>query len=279
MTFYALLGMAVTTLLWARTDAQQRPLLVGAFNIKSFGRAKMTDEVLAGRITQIVKRYDVIVLQEVRDTTGEALSELWTRLNATTPWGLAVSDPIGRTNYKEQYAFFYRTGKVKVISTYQHDDEARDFYEREPFGVEVEYTSAGRSQTRRVVLLALHTRPQDTPAELQKLPDLMRAVRRRYSNVDGVVAMGDFNADCSYLSNAKKRELEIFKTGDFVSLIPDTADTTVASTHCAYDRIIVLGSGVVARNAGPYDFKTGLKLDETEAYAISDHYPIEFKLF
>ncbi|CAL1532042.1 unnamed protein product [Lymnaea stagnalis] len=273
--------LTVTVLTLQRTCGQRRrstPLSVAAFNIKGFGRAKMSNRGMAGNIVKIVSRYDVILIQEVRDTTGYAVDELWRRLNATDSWGLLQSEPIGRTSYKEQYAFFYRTNLVKITGSYQYNDDARDIFEREPFAIEIEYYSIARSAKNRIVLLALHTRPQDTVEELKTLPQAMRVIYQRFRRAKGIIAMGDFNADCGYLNNAMKKEMEIFR-GDFVSLIPDTTDTTVAEgTHCAYDRAVVLGKDVTVSDAQVYDFTSDLGLDLEEAYEISDHFPIEFNL-
>ena len=55
--------------------------------------------------------------------------------------------------------------------------------------------------------------------------------------------MGDFNADCSYLSKTKRRNLALRAEG-YHWLIPDDWDTTVAASDCAYDRLegkILLG--------------------------------------
>lgn len=51
--------------------------------------------------------------------------------------------------------------------------------------------------------------------------------------------MGDFNADCSYVSQRKLNKLDLRKDG-FHWLVPDTWDTTVSSTNCAYDRWVGL---------------------------------------
>ncbi|KAK0041732.1 deoxyribonuclease-1 [Biomphalaria pfeifferi] len=268
---------------WVITSGQKsnQPIKIAAFNIKGFGRAKMTNGVTAGYIQDIVGRYDIILIQEVRDTTGFALNKLWTGLNRTDSWGLTVSGLVGRTNYKEQYAFFYRTKKIKVTGSFQYDDKLNDLFEREPFAIEIEYTSAKRSSKSRVVLLALHTKPQDTIQELKSLPQAMRAVYGGFKRAKGIIALGDLNADCSYLSNAMKKQMEIFQSdGDFVSIIPDTEDTTVAAgTNCAYDRAIILGQDVKVSDAGPYRFDSELGLEVETALTISDHYPIAFNLY
>ncbi|KAH9498104.1 Deoxyribonuclease-1 [Bulinus truncatus] len=257
---FMLLLVAVELYSSAEGQKNNRPIKVAAFNIKGFGRAKMTNSRLSDQITEIVSRYDVILIQEVRDTSGFSLNKLWGNLNATGEWGMAVSEPVGRTNYKEQYAFFYRSKTVKITGTFQFDDSEKDSFEREPFAVEIEYISAKKASKRRVVLLALHTKPQDTVQELKLLPQTMRKVYQKFKRATGIIALGDLNADCGYLSGAMKKQMEIFQAdGDFVSIIPDTEDTTVAvGTHCAYDRAIILGQDVQVSEARPYRFDSEL---------------------
>ena len=48
--------------------------------------------------------------------------------------------------------------------------------------------------------------------------------------------MGDFNAGCSYVTSSQWPSIRLRRNPAFWWLIPDTADTTVKSTHCAYDR-------------------------------------------
>ncbi len=48
--------------------------------------------------------------------------------------------------------------------------------------------------------------------------------------------MGDFNADCSYVTTSQWSSIRLRTSSAFQWLIPDSADTTVTSTDCAYDR-------------------------------------------
>ena len=253
------------------------PLKVAAFNIKGFGRAKMSDATTANHIVDILTRYDVILVQEVRDKSGTSLNDLWSLLNNTaSSWGMVSSSRIGRTSYKEQYVFFYRTGKVTFLGSFQTPD-APDIYEREPFSAEFSYFSMSRRERRSVVLMGLHSKPQDAVVELQQLPSDVMAAARHFPLADGVVAMGDFNADCSYVSSRTMPTLDIFKP-PFRSLISDSADTTTGKTNCAYDRVVVYGDDVIARDGHVFNHQVELGLDLSQANDVSDHYPVEFKL-
>lgn len=48
--------------------------------------------------------------------------------------------------------------------------------------------------------------------------------------------LGDFNADCNYVQAEDWPSIRLRSSKDFQWLIPDTADTTVTNTICAYDR-------------------------------------------
>ena len=48
--------------------------------------------------------------------------------------------------------------------------------------------------------------------------------------------MGDFNADCSYVTKGEMRKLSLRSDKRFKWLIEDDVDTTVSGSHCAYDR-------------------------------------------
>lgn len=62
------------------------------------------------------------------------------------------------------------------------------------------------------------------------------AVQSLFAPWQDVVFLGDFNADCSYVRSADWPHIRLRTSRDFQWLIPDTADTTVTNTNCAYDR-------------------------------------------
>lgn len=68
---------------------------IGAFNIRTFGVTKMGNPEVANVIANIVRRYDILLVQEVRDVTGAAVVDLLNLVNSisTTPdYDVVVSD-------------------------------------------------------------------------------------------------------------------------------------------------------------------------------------------
>jgi hypothetical protein len=74
-----------------------------------------------------------------------------------------------------------------------------------------------------------------------------------------VMILGDLNADCSYYSPAKSPEFD-----SWFWAIKDNEDTTVASTDCAYDRIIL--------NMQAKDQFIDYGIDKNVTADVSDHY-------
>ncbi|NXP50743.1 DNSL2 protein, partial [Heliornis fulica] len=254
-------------------------LRVGAFNIQAFGDTKMSNMEVADVIVSILRRYDVVLVQEVRDSDLSAVTQLMEQLNSvsTTPYDYEISGPLGRDNYKEMYLFIYRTDVVSVVDTYQYEDP-QDIFSREPFILRV---SAPHTKAGEFVLVPLHSAPHDAVAEIDALYDVYLAIVSKW-DTDNIMFLGDFNADCSYVQPSDWSSIRLRTSQVFKWLLPDSADTTVGKSDCAYDRIVVCGAklkrSVVPNSAAIYDFQRALQLEQEEALAVSDHYPVEVKL-
>ncbi|NWV86828.1 DNSL2 protein, partial [Dasyornis broadbenti] len=254
-------------------------LRVGAFNIQAFGDTKMSNKEVAEIIINVLRRYDVVLVQEVRDSDLSAVTELMEQLNSasTFPYDYEISGPLGRDNYKEMYLFIYRTDVVSVVDTYQYEDP-QDVFSREPFILRV---SAPSIKVKEFVLVPLHSAPHDAVAEIDALYDVYLAIINKWGT-DNVMFLGDFNADCSYVQPSDWSSIRLRTSDIFKWLLPDSADTTVGKSDCAYDRIVVCGNklkrSIVSNSADIYNFQRAFQLDQEEALAVSDHYPVEVKL-
>uniref|UniRef100_A0A3P8PAB5 Deoxyribonuclease-1 n=1 Tax=Astatotilapia calliptera TaxID=8154 RepID=A0A3P8PAB5_ASTCA len=253
-----------------------------AFNIKSFGDTKASNTTLMNIITKIVQRYDVILIQEVRDSDLSATQKLMEYVNKDSPqYKYIVSEPLGASTYKERYLFLYREALVSVAKSYTYDDgpeeTGQDAFSREPFVV---MFSSKHTAVRDFTLIPQHTSPESAVRELNALYDVVADVRARWNN-DDIVLLGDFNAGCSYVSGSDWQQIRIFTDKTFHWLITDAADTTVSQTVCPYDRIVVTADmmrGVVKDSAKVYNYMTDLNLKQDLALAVSDHFPVEVKL-
>ena len=85
-----------------------------------------------------------------------------------------------------------------------------------------------------LVLVGVHVSPRDAVAEINALDNVRRAMRYKFKQED-ILIMGDFNADCSYVSNAESSKLKL-RDRKYRWWIGNDVDTTVGRSDCAYDR-------------------------------------------
>ena len=250
----------------------KKQLKIASFNVQVLGRSKMKKPEVVDNLLKILSRYDIIFIQELRDKSGLAIKKLLAKLNekSDSHYQSIISKRLGITSSKEQYVFFYKD-PIKIISIYQHIGSKSDF-NRDPFAVLFTYYG------RRFGLLGVHIDPDDVKKELNNLDDVYYDVSRSFSTKN-LLLFGDFNADCSYLSNYALKMLDLKRNKKFIWYIDSKQDTTVSQTDCAYDRLISNKDFYYkVDNVSIFNFKDEYNLTYRNALKVSDHFPIEFDL-
>ncbi|XP_028849880.1 deoxyribonuclease-1-like 1 isoform X4 [Denticeps clupeoides] len=155
-----------------------------AFNVKSFGDSKSSDESVMSTLIRIVSRCDVCLLQEVRDTKRRAIPSLLDALNRFDrrhQYDYVASERLGRKQaYQEQYVFVYRTDSVSVRDRFQYPDTTpgdSDAFAREPFVV---WLRAPSTVAKEFVLIPQHTSPSNATKEIDALYDVFVEIKRRW---------------------------------------------------------------------------------------------------
>ncbi|XP_044289332.1 deoxyribonuclease-1-like isoform X2 [Varanus komodoensis] len=259
-------------------------LKISAFNIRTFGDKKLSNLTIADTIVRVVSTYDITLVQEVRDADLSAVKQLLDQLDRAIPdpFSYVVSKTLGRNNYKEQYLFIYRRDKVALLDSYYYEDGCEscrnDTFSREPFIVKF---AVPQTEAKELVLVPLHAAPQEAVAEIDALYDVFLDVKHKW-RTDEMLFLGDFNAGCSYVLPEDWPRIRLRSSAAFQWLIPDSADTTVSSTVCAYDRLVVAGtrlrSSILPGTAGVNDFQRTFRLSQKDALVVSDHFPVEVTL-
>lgn len=255
-------------------------ILIGAFNVQIFGQKKSSNQEVMQQLVKIIRRYDVILIQEIRDSQNTTLLNLMNALNTqqSVTFTQETSERLGSTSSKEQYSFLIRSDSgVTILDRHQYRNKEVSF-ERPPFSVRL---SSAKSAINEFVLTAIHTKPEAAVTEIDGLKQVHTELRNLW-NTDNILIMGDLNAACSYASATALKKLDIRKDPKFLWLIPDKTDTTATASNCTYDRFVMTGvkfnDSLVVNSARVflYDKEFGLSLEQT--LAVSDHYPIELRL-
>lgn len=258
------------------TGGANNKIKIATFNIQIFGKSKRQKQDVVDILVKTVRNFDIVAVQEFRDKTEKTLPFFVDEINEITgdKFDYVGSARLGRSSSKEKYAFIFNTRTVKFNDFSYVYDDVNDDFEREPF---VAYFSSGNFD---YVLINIHTKPDDATNEINKLDDVVKDAMTKLGNEKDFIVLGDFNADCRYFDeDADASPLEAVK---YFWVVDDSADTTVKSTVCTYDRIVFQKDFTLQDYAGKWSvfrFDTKYNLSQDIAAKVSDHYPVWAEFF
>lgn len=262
-------------------------ITIASFNIEIFGQTKASKPEVMEILVDIIRKYDIVAIQEIRDKAQTAILVLRDQVNENGATYEVVTGPrLGRSTSKAQYAFMYDTTVLELQpGQYTYDDDGDgndsndvddsghpgDLFERKPFICPFRVKGA----TFDFVLVNIHTKPDHAAVEIGYLADVMVDAEAHIGDPD-IICLGDFNADGSDYD-------EDLYTADFPSaeyrwLIGNDIDTTLAASDNTYDRIVTTldttedytGEMGVLRFDTIYDFSS----PTIEPDDVSDHFPV-----
>jgi len=221
---------------------------IACWNLQIFGPTKGSNETLLDYYADKFDDYDLFIVQEIRDKSGEAIKALASRLPA---YNYVLSERAGRSSVKEQYAVFYNS-RATLVSTHDYTPAEQDDFERPP------YRATFTVNNWTFTLYTIHVDPDVVPTELSNLETIVG------SPTEDTIVIGDLNADGSYYDEKNRVH---FTTWNWV--ITNDMDTTAAASDNTYDRIII---NTAATNnflsAGVMDDVTSDQSDHYLVYAV-----------
>jgi deoxyribonuclease-1-like protein len=254
-------------------DSEPETITIAAFNIQIFGRAKRQNDQVMDILAEIAREFDVILVQEIRDSSEETAPAYLERINGKPgpDYAYVRSPRLGRTTSKEAYAYFYNTQNEELIqgSDYVYEDTG-DAFEREP------YIASFRSGGFDFTLVGVHTKPDDAYNEIGNLTLVVHSILEMNPSEEDIIILGDLNADGSYYdeddaSNPLTRP-------EYRWTVSNEMDT-MTKTDWTYDRMIMTDSThaqeYVQGSTGVFYFDQEYGIsDEELVWDVSDHYPI-----
>ncbi|MEA3282502.1 MAG: LamG-like jellyroll fold domain-containing protein, partial [Euryarchaeota archaeon] len=248
---------------------------VGAFNIPVFGKSKASKPEVMEVLGRIIRTYDVVAIQGIRDESQTALPALVDTVNAgNSQYGYVVGERLGRTTSREQYAYIYNTRTIELTDTphspHTYPEPAgTDSFHREPYIASFEAIACNFD----FILITIHVDPDEATEEINALDTVVKYAQSTYPDEQEFIVMGNLNADCSYFDEDSSSTMS---GSNYHWCIDNSVDTTTKSTDCTYDRIIITNptASYFTGDSGVfrYDLEYGLTEDETTA--VSDHYPV-----
>lgn len=196
------------------------------------------------RYVSVMKGYDVVFVQEIRDSSSTAFAALCRHMES---YSCVNSSRAGRSSSKEQYGLMFGPA-IELEQWTDYNPAQSSLFERPP--AEAKLRSGNYSFDAYII----HIKPSNVSAELYALQSLV-------ADRGNVILLGDFNADCDYFKHSDHPAL----FSNWTWAVTDDEDTTAGRTDCSYDRIL-LNTNASAEYARHGVLKSGITPD------LSDHY-------
>lgn len=239
-----------------------------SFNVQVFGTSKLKKPQAMDVLTKVVRRFDVVAIQEVRSTDDTVVPKFVEMINSDgSKYDFVIGPRLGRTNSKEQYAVLFNTARIELDrgSVYTVDDP-QDLLHREPLVARFRVRGVPQQQAFTFNLVDIHTDPDETVTELDALGDVFVGVERKSGGGD-VILLGDLNVD----------EYHLGKLGQLPGIAHAiTGTTTNTRRNKMYDNIVFnrQAAAKYTGRSGVLDLQNEFNMTEQAALEVSDHCPI-----
>jgi endonuclease/exonuclease/phosphatase family metal-dependent hydrolase len=242
---------------------------IASFNIQVFGTSKAAKPEVMRVLANVVRRFDIVAIQELRTTDDSVMESLLALVNAEGGgYRYLVGPRLGRTSSKEQYVFVYDATRVDVdpqsIVTVA---DPQDYLHREPSIARFQVRSNSTRPGFSFILANIHTDPDETRTELDALGDVFVSLQRNGWREDDVILLGDLNV--SYQKLGRLGQLPN------IAYTVHGEPTNTLGTE-SYDNIVFdrLATSEFTGAAGILSLQQQFGLSVERATDVSDHWPI-----
>lgn len=264
-------------------DFATERVMIGAFNIETFGRAKMSNASVMKILVDIARKFDVLAIQELRSTDQSIVPKFVEMINSTgRKFEYIVGPRQGYTISKEQYVYIYDSERIATIGEAYVAVDPSEIIHRSPVVARFVFQPASfdDSDTRfpllnssqrpgfSFTLLNIHVDPDEVRTELPALTNVVRGVMANHPDEDDFLIVGDLNAPPQYYE-----PLHWFDNQQTVV----TGDIPTKPRQKRSIDNIVFNSQLTSEfsgNAGVFNVQQEYGLTLEEALQVSDHYPV-----
>jgi len=249
------------------SSGNESEITIASWNLKNFGQTKLNDPARIDIIIKVLKKYDIIAIQEVQDVSLALPNELIAKINADGEnYKVVSSERVGRGNRKEQYLFVYDDDEIDFISgTTGYGIEPNDEFAREPF------YAMFRAGNFDFYLMTIHTDPDDVDVEIPALKVSYEDLQDKTADEDDIILLGDLNAKAPGVTAGSYITMDSIAT--ILNIVFTIKEETNTRGGRAYDNIIFQGNYTAeySDSCGVYAFWTDYGLTEDDGFRISDH--------
>jgi len=249
---------------------------IATFNPAPLDKNKLDTRHIAGQLVQVIRRFDIVAVQNVQARNQGLLVQLIEQVNCDgRQYDFAVAENVGLEPVRQYSGFVFDRATVEIdrSTVYTVEDPAGRL-RREPLAASFRARGPNLAEAFTFTLINVHTDPHQAAAEWELLDDVFRAVRDDGRGEDDIILLGDLGGD----------ERDLGPLGNLpnlawsVSGTPTTVRGSRATDNILYDRRATLE---FTGRSGVLDLMRELNLSMREVLEISDHFPVwaEFSVY
>ena len=244
-------------------------ILIASFNIQVFGESKLAKPNVVEVLARVVRKFDIVAIQEVRAKSDEIIPRFIQAINADgSRYHYVIGPREGRTVSKEQYVYIYDTTRIEVDpASLGRIPDPSDRLHRPPLVARFRTRVTPAEAAFSFWLVNTHTDPDEVPQELAALTDVFLAMQRARPDEDDVIMLGDLNAG--------PPEFGAFQRIPGIGWAVAGTTTNTRRTK-TYDNLVFTRPQTAEYLGvwGVLDLQTGFGLPLDNALEVSDHNPV-----
>jgi hypothetical protein len=258
------------------TEPQRETIRIASFNLTGLDEGKLGNARVREVLVQLLSRFDLIALQNIRAPNQGLLVRLVEQINAAgRQYDFATAAEVNLKGLEQYSAFLLDRASIDVDRTqvYMVEDAAGRF-QRKPLVGAFRVRGPDPSEAFTFTLINVDLDPDHSPAEGEALSAVYRAVRDDGRNEDDIIVLGTINLGDQELAHLEQ-SLEMARS---ISGVPTTTRGTRIADNVLFNR---RATTEFTGRSGVIDLIREFGLTMPEAMEVSEHLPVwgEFSAF
>jgi hypothetical protein len=259
----------------ARSVAQRphrpayRPIKIASWALDGFGPTKLASADARKYVSKVVRRYDIIALQQIASIERDLVPRLVDVINGTEHrYDYVMGSATGPKGRQEQLAFLFDTTTVLVdrSQTYTVTDPAEELtYDPMVASFRAAEPPSTESWTFSIVNVRIDL--AEAATEVALLPSVIRSISRDGRGEDDVIVMGLLQADDAYL-------LPTVGENQFHAAVRHHSTDVFSRFQTSNILIHRESTSEFLGRGGVFDFSRNYDLNPIEAEAVTSHLPV-----
>ena len=256
--------------------AGKNTIRIATFNFGPLDRNKIGKPQVVNRLAQVIRRFDVVAVQDIQARNQAILAQLLEQVNADGRHYHYVVDPGVDQDVVHQYsALLFDRATIQVDrSTVCLVSDAEGRLRHPPLVAAFRARGPEPRQAFTFTLINVHVDAEQADAEVDLLDDVFRAVRDDGRSEDDIIMLGSLGVDDRHLGQLG----QVANLTCAVFGMPTTTRGTEAGDNLLFD---FRATREFTGKAGVVDLMRELGLSMQETLEMSAHLPVwaEFSVY